>query len=388
MNHQIGEGPCIGSNCEPWEVSISPKLAVASPFSSDAGRCSSLWADRKCTWPWRLFWWGAQARSTRAACCWRQTCSSWWASARTPSSRPSQSRRSTAHRTASRAACSSCSSSSPEWPVTQRYFSTAGCLGLAAGSIETQGEHRYRASVSRQPLQWAPETGRAARGRGGRRPVDSPLGLSHPSPRSVVVGPGCRSSRVSGSEQAGPGPGQRFHRAGLQVWSPQGRPESARGLGVLQPVPPAGTREKGPPRSEGRHACNKHGHRLPQPQLLRARGQTFVSSSLPPPALSSTRLCVPFPIGHFPPPERYTLPPGDTAWAPGAGSLATQQLGGGVHSGSRGPEVIVGFLPSRPGWAHAPTGTLLCPCLCLPADGLILGAPRADLGNGHLFPHS
>ena len=180
MNHQIGEGPCIGSNCEPWEVSISPKLAVASPFSSDAGRCSSLWADRKCTWPWRLFWWGAQARSTRAACCWRQTCSSWWASARTPSSRPSQSRRSTAHRTASRAACSSCSSSSPEWPVTQRYFSTAGCLGLAAGSIETQGEHRYRASVSRQPLQWAPETGRAARGRGGRRPVDSPLGLSHP----------------------------------------------------------------------------------------------------------------------------------------------------------------------------------------------------------------
>ena len=350
MSHQIGEGPSVGSNREPWEVSISPKLAVASPFSSDAGRCSSLWADRKYTWPWRLFWWGARARSTRAACCWRQTCSSWWASARTPSSRPSQSRRSTAHRTASRAACSSCSSSSPEWPVTQRYLSTEGCLGLAAGRIETRGDRRYLGVCEPAASVVGAGDQEGCQGQGRQEASGLATGAQPPeSPGLVVVGPGCGSSRVSGSEQAGPGPGQRFHRAGLQVWSPQGRPESAHGLGVLQPVPPAGMREKGSPRSQRRHAWNEHRHHLPQPQLLRARGQTFVSSSLPPPSSVFHAALCPLPRRAFH--THWALHA--TSWGHCAGSRGRlpghTTAGRGAHSGCRGPEVIVGFLPSRPG---------------------------------------
>lgn len=74
-------------------------------------------------------------------------------------------------------------------------------------------------SVSWQPLRWVPETGRPARGRGGKETSGLAAEAQPPeNPRLVVVGLGWRSSRASASEEDGLGPGQQFqailHRAG------------------------------------------------------------------------------------------------------------------------------------------------------------------------------
>lgn len=147
----------------------------------------------------------------------------------------------------------------------------------------------------------------------------------------------------------------------------------------MQLVPPAGTREEGPARSEGCHEWSKAQTPPPLFPVPESSGSNSVSRSPTRCPVFRAAVC-PLPQRAFPAPEHSTVPPGDAAQAPWP-----HDSRGGVAfwvSGLRGDHRLPAVqtrVSIRAHWS---------PALPVPADGLILGAPRVDLGNRHLFPHS
>lgn len=73
--------------------------------------------------------------------------------------------------------------------------------------------------------------------------MDSPLGAQPPeNPRLVAVGLGCRSSRASGSEEDGLGPGQQFHA----ILHRAGRPPGLKSTGQARVCAWPGSDAAGP----------------------------------------------------------------------------------------------------------------------------------------------